>query len=90
MPTNYTFRQSFSPTVKDTLLETEISFSPYDAGELRTILQSRAAQAFVEGVCDHSAIAKSAAIADQGVGNARQATFCVSVLKPQSGEVTTD
>jgi len=73
VPTNYTFRQSFSPTVKDTLLETEISFSPYDAGELRTILQSRAAQASVEGVCDYSAIAKTAAIAAQDVGNARQA-----------------
>ena len=73
MPTNYTCRQSLSPTVKDTLLETEISFSPYDAGELRTILQSRAAQASVEGVCDYSAIAKTAAIAAQDVGNARQA-----------------
>ena len=70
---NYTFRQSLSPKVKDTLLETEISFSPYDAGELRTILQSRAEQAFVEGVCEQSAIAKTAAIAAQDVGNARQA-----------------
>lgn len=70
---NYTFRQSLSPKVKDTLLESEISFSPYDAGELRTILRSRAEQAFIDGVCDQSATAKTAAIAAQDVGNARQA-----------------
>jgi len=46
---NYTFRQSLSPKVKDTLMETEISFSPYDASELRTILADRADRAFVEG-----------------------------------------
>jgi len=49
--------------VKDTLMETEISFSPYDASELRTILADRADRAFVEGTCDDSAIARAAAIA---------------------------
>lgn len=70
---DYTFRQSLSPKVKDTLMETEISFSPYDAGELQTILQHRAERAFVDGVCDRSAIAKAAALAAQDMGNARQA-----------------
>jgi len=44
-------------------METEISFSPYDASELRTILADRADRAFVEGTCDDSAIARAAAIA---------------------------
>ncbi|MDL0126526.1 orc1/cdc6 family replication initiation protein [Halobacterium salinarum] len=70
---NYTFRQSLSPKVKDTLMETEISFSPYNASELRTILTERAEQAFVDDVCDESAIAKAAAIAAKDRGNARQA-----------------
>ena len=70
---NYTFRQSLSPKVKDTLMETEISFSPYDASELRAILADRADRAFVEGACDDSAIARAAAIAAKDRGNARQA-----------------
>ncbi|MHC3437896.1 orc1/cdc6 family replication initiation protein [Natrialbaceae archaeon A-gly3] len=70
---NYTFRQSLSPKVKDTLMESEISFSPYDARELRTILDHRAERAFVNGACDDSAIAKAAALSAQDMGNARQA-----------------
>lgn len=70
---DYTFRQSLSPKVKGTLLETEISFQPYDAGELRTILDHRAERAFVDGACDEAAIAKAAAIAARDMGNARQA-----------------
>ncbi|NKE36529.1 AAA family ATPase [Natronococcus sp. JC468] len=70
---NYTFRQSLSSKVKDTLMEAEISFSPYDAGELQTILYDRAEQAFVEGACDSSAVAKAAALSAQDMGNARQA-----------------
>ncbi|SFT02937.1 orc1/cdc6 family replication initiation protein [Halostagnicola kamekurae] len=70
---NYTFRQTLSSKVKDTLMETEISFSPYDAGELRTILHDRADRAFVDGGCDDSAIAKAAALSAQDMGNARQA-----------------
>lgn len=70
---NYTFRKSLSSKVKDTLMETEISFSPYDAGELRTILEDRAEQAFTTDRCDQSAIAMAAAIAAQDMGNARQA-----------------
>ena len=70
---NYTFRQSLSAKVKDTLMETEISFSPYDAGELRTILRDRADRAFIDGACDESAIAKAAALSAQDMGNARQA-----------------
>jgi orc1/cdc6 family replication initiation protein len=70
---NYTFRRTLSPKVKDSLMETEISFSPYDASELRNILSHRAENAFQEDACDQSAIAKAAAIAAQDMGNARQA-----------------
>ena len=70
---NYTFRKRLSSKVKDTLMETEISFTPYDANELMTILQHRADQAFVDGACDRSAIAKAAALSAQDRGNARQA-----------------
>jgi len=70
---NYTFRKTLSSKVRDTLRETEISFSPYDAPELRTILSDRAERAFVTGGYDESAIAMAAAIAAQDMGNARQA-----------------
>lgn len=70
---NYTFRRSLSPKVKDTLMETEISFSPYNADELSTILRDRAERAFLDGKCDNSAIAMASAIAAQDMGNARQA-----------------
>ena len=70
---NYRFRQGLSPKVKDTLMEAEISFSPYDASELQTILADRADRAFVDGVCDDSAVARAAAIAAKDRGNARQA-----------------
>jgi orc1/cdc6 family replication initiation protein len=91
---DYTFRQTLSPKVKDTLMETEISFSPYDAEELRTILDHRANRAFVEGACDRSAIANAAALAAQDMGNARQALDLLRVgaeLAEQNGEtVVTD
>lgn len=70
---NYTFRTSLSSKVKDTLMETEISFSPYDAAELQTILRERATQAFIEDGYEESAVRMAAAIAAQDMGNARQA-----------------
>jgi orc1/cdc6 family replication initiation protein len=70
---NYTFRKSLSPKVKDTLMENEISFSPYDATELQTILRDRAERAFVDDRYDRSAIGMAAAISAQDMGNARQA-----------------
>ncbi|PSQ32041.1 cell division control protein Cdc6 [Halobacteriales archaeon SW_6_65_46] len=86
---DYTFRQTLSPKVKDTLMETEISFSPYDAAELRTILEHRADRALVDGACNTSAIAKAAALAAQDMGNARQALDLLRVgaeLAEQNGE----
>nr|WP_241982749.1 hypothetical protein [Halorubrum sp. ASP121] len=70
---DYTFRQTLSPKVTDTLMQTEISVSPYDAAELRTVLEHRADRAFVDEARDTSATAKAAALAAQDMGNARQA-----------------
>ncbi|EMA18019.1 cell division control protein 6-like protein [Haloarcula amylolytica JCM 13557] len=88
---DYTFRRTLSPKVKDTLMETEISFSPYDAGELRTILEHRAERAFVDEACDLSAIANAAALAAQDMGNARQALDLLRVgaeLAERNGETS--
>lgn len=65
-----TFRQLLSPKIKARLMQTEISFSPHDAGELKTILRHRMERAIIDGVCDQSAIAKAAALAAQDMGNA--------------------
>lgn len=70
---NYTFRSSLSPKVKDTLMEKELAFSPYDAEELRSILTARADKALVDGACEESAIALCAAKAAKDTGSARQA-----------------
>jgi len=70
---NYTFRSSLSPKVKDTLMEKEIAFSPYDATELRSILEMRAEKALVDDACQSSAIKLAAAKAAKDTGSARQA-----------------
>ncbi|MDB2283308.1 hypothetical protein PM030_15670 [Halorubrum ezzemoulense] len=70
---DYTFRQTLSPTVTDTPMETESSVSPSDAAALRTMLEYWAARAVVDEACDTSAIATVAALAAQEVKNARQA-----------------
>ena len=91
---NYTFRDSLSPKVRDTLMEREISFSPYDADELRTILSHRADRAFVDGACDQSAIAKAAALAARDTGSARQAIDLLriggEIAEERSDSVVTD
>ncbi|OYR64432.1 cell division control protein Cdc6 [Halorubrum ezzemoulense] len=71
--TDDTVRQTRSPTVTDTPMEIEISFSPSDAAALRTVLEYWADRAVVDEACDTSAIAKAAALAAQDMGNARQA-----------------
>ncbi|MDB9235696.1 cell division control protein 6-like protein [Halorubrum ezzemoulense] len=86
---NDTVRQTLSPTVTDTLIETGSSVSPSDAAALRTMLEYWADRAVVDEACDTSAIAKAAALAAQEVGNARQALdlLCVGAeLAEQHGE----
>lgn len=64
-------------------------FGPYDAAELRTILEHRADRAFVDEACDTSAIAKAAALAAQDMGNVRQTLDLLRVgveLAEEKGE----
>lgn len=70
---NYTFRSSLSPKVKDTLMEKELAFSPYDADELQSILTARAERALVDDAYDNSGIRLAAAKAAKDTGSARQA-----------------
>ncbi|GAB3412037.1 DNA replication protein Orc8 [Haloparvum alkalitolerans] len=91
---NYTFRSSLSPKVKDTLMEKELAFSPYDASELQTILAARAEKAFLPDVCQDSAIKLAAARAAKDTGSARQAIDLLreggDVAEEQGAEQVTD
>ncbi|MFC7192800.1 orc1/cdc6 family replication initiation protein [Halocatena marina] len=91
---NYRFRDSLSPKVKGTLMEKELSFSPYDANELRTILMHRAEKAFVDDAYTQSAISLCAAKAAQDTGSARQALDLLStggdLAEDRNDEVVTD
>ncbi|QCJ48538.1 cell division control protein Cdc6 [Haloprofundus sp. MHR1] len=70
---DYTYRDNLSSKVKDTLQEDEIKFPPYDAAELRTILEDRADKGMKEDVLDGAVIPKCAAISARDSGSARQA-----------------
>ncbi|MFD1640940.1 orc1/cdc6 family replication initiation protein [Halohasta litorea] len=91
---NYTFRSSLSPKVKDTLMEKELAFSPYDAEELQSILAERAEKALVDDACDDSAIRLAAARAAKDTGSARQAIDLLreggDVAEEQGDEAITD
>ncbi|MDB2276722.1 hypothetical protein PM022_19805, partial [Halorubrum ezzemoulense] len=62
---DFGFRDDLSPKVKDTLCEEEIHFSPYNAPELRAILEERVAGAMYDDAVDDAVIALCAAIAAQ-------------------------
>ncbi|WP_222913162.1 orc1/cdc6 family replication initiation protein [Natrinema sp. SYSU A 869] len=70
---DFTFRDNLSARVKDSLCDEEILFSPYNANELRRILEQRADSAFRDGVLDDGVIELTAAFAGQSSGSARQA-----------------
>ena len=70
---NFKFVESLAPDVKSTLGEWEILFPPYDANELRTILNYYADLAFKDGVLDDDVVPLVAAFAAQDKGDARQA-----------------
>ncbi|MFC6825233.1 Cdc6/Cdc18 family protein [Halopelagius fulvigenes] len=70
---DFTFRDNLSARVKDSLCEEEIHFPPYDAGQLRTILQQRASKAFRDDVLSDDVIPLCSAFAAQESGSARQA-----------------
>jgi len=70
---NFKFRESLSPRVKSTttLTEREIQFSPYDANELRTILNYYADLVFYENVLSDDVVPLCAAFTAQDTGDAR-------------------
>lgn len=70
---DFKFREQLDPRVQDTLCERELQFPPYDADELRNILESRAEVAIAEGAVEESVFALCPAIAARDSGSARQA-----------------
>jgi len=69
---NLTFLDNIDPRVRSSLGEEEVLFPPYDAAELKDILKERAKEAFKERI-DQGVIAKCAAFAAKGHGDARRA-----------------
>ena len=80
---DFQFRDNLSPKVKDTLAEKEVLFPPYDAHQLRSILEPRAEKSFHEGVLVDDVVPLCAAFAAQDTGSARQA---IRLLR-ESGEL---
>lgn len=70
---NVTFTDDIDPRVKSSLSEEEMVFPPYDALQIKDILQERGKVAFVEGVLSESVISKCAAYAARDHGDARRA-----------------
>ncbi|WP_245800288.1 Cdc6/Cdc18 family protein [Haladaptatus litoreus] len=70
---DFTFRDNLSGRVTDSLCDEEIHFPPYDANQLRNILDQRADEAFVNEVLKDDTIPLAAALAAQDSGSARQA-----------------
>lgn len=70
---DFTFRESLSARVTDSLCDEEIHFPPYDANQLRKILTQRSQDAFRDGVLSGDVIPLCAAQTAQKYGSARQA-----------------
>jgi len=70
---NLTFLDTLDPRVRSSLSEEEIVFPPYDALQLKEILNERCGVAFKEKVLDEGVVAKCAAFAAREHGDARRA-----------------
>jgi len=68
-----TFREQLSSKVRSSLCEKEVSFSAYDANELRQVLKQREQVAFEDGTLDDGVIEHCAAFGAKDSGDARQA-----------------
>jgi len=77
------FKNYLDPRVISSLSEEEIIFPPYNAEQLKDILEQRAKLAFYEGVLDDDVIPYCAALAAQEHGDARKALDLIRV----SGEI---
>jgi len=67
------FRNSLSSKVRSSLCEKEVSFSAYDATELKLVLQQRKGVAFHESAVDEGVIEMCAAFGAKDSGDARKA-----------------
>ncbi len=77
------FKNYLDPRVISSLSEEEIIFPPYNAEQLKDILEQRAKLAFYEGVLEDEVIPYCAALAAQEHGDARKALDLLRV----SGEI---
>ncbi len=83
------FRDNLDMRVKSSLSEEEIIFRPYNALEIKNILQERVSEGFLTGVVGENVINKCAAIAAQEHGDARRALDLLRVageLAERTGE----
>jgi len=67
------FLENLDPRVRSSLGEEEIVFPPYDAIQLKEILNKRSKEAFKDNAVDPAAIAKCAGFAAREHGDARRA-----------------
>jgi cell division control protein 6 len=77
------FTEFLDPRVRSSLGEEEIIFPPYDANQIKDILNQRAEMAFKSGVLEETVILLCAAYAAQEHGDARRALDLLRV----SGEI---
>jgi cell division control protein 6 len=70
---NLLFKDALDPRTKSSLCQQEMIFPPYNAEQLRTILEQRVQEAFAPQAVDSGAISLAAAIAAQESGDARTA-----------------
>jgi cell division control protein 6 len=68
-----TFTDNLDPRIKSSLSEEEMVFPPYNAAEIKDILDERVKTAFNEGSVEYGAITRCAALAAQENGDARRA-----------------
>ena len=79
-----TFLDQVDPRVKSSLSEEEIVFPPYNALQLKDILNNRAKLAFKEGIIEEGVVEKCAAFAAREHGDARRALDLLRI----AGELT--
>ena len=70
---NPVFKEKLDARTRSTLCEVEMVFPPYNAEQLKVILEERAREAFVEGAVSPEAVSLAAALAARHAGDARYA-----------------
>jgi cell division control protein 6 len=87
-------KEFLDPRVFSSLSEEEMVFRPYDAGELRRILQERSVLSFKAGVLSEAALSVCSALAAAEHGDARRALDLLrvagEVAERQGGTVVTE